>query len=147
MDRLSLIEKLSSYFQTHAERGHIDMAFLYGSWATGKQRNDSDVDMAVLFSDDAGSDDAVYRTLVDISTDLGGVFGRETNVIRLQWDFDKPMLYYNAAIHGVPLYVKDKGLYVGFVIEALSQMEDFCIFGINWQLAAARRNLKGVTNA
>ena len=147
MNKPNLIKKLVHYFEGNAEKLHIELAFLYGSWAVNRQRSDSDIDIAILFSDDVGSEDAVYQTIADISAELGSVFGREINIIRLQWDFDKPMLYYNATIHGLTLYGKNKNLCAAYMSEAISQMEDFCIFGITWQLTAARRNLKGVSNA
>lgn len=142
-----IIRCLKEYFEANAKDLRIDLAFLYGSWATGLPRKDSDVDIAVLFPDGAGSEDDRYRVMSDMSADLGVDLHREVNVIELRWDFDRPMLYYNAAVHGVALYMRSRELCDRFFREAVSQMEDFCIFGVAWQLAAARRNLKGVTHA
>ncbi|MFA4874770.1 MAG: nucleotidyltransferase domain-containing protein [bacterium] len=145
--REGLIQKFAHYFEDNAENLHVELAFLYGSWAAGRQHENSDIDLAVLFAADAGSDDDKYRAISEISEDLGADLHKEVNVVELRWEFDKPMLYYNAAIHGVVLYMKDRRLLDFFLKEAVFQMEDFCIFGIHWQLFAARRNLKGVTHA
>lgn len=147
MNKSILVKKLADFFLAIAERRHIDLAFLYGSWAAGKQCKGSDIDIAILFSDGARSEYDMYQAMVDISEELSDVLGSEINIIRLRQDFDKPMLYYNAVVHGVPLYIKGRRFYFRFLREAVSQMEDFCIFGITWQLMAARRNLKGITNA
>ncbi|MBZ0159727.1 MAG: hypothetical protein K8G79_06295 [bacterium] len=55
------------------------------------------------------------------------------------------MLYYNAIASGVPLFFRDFSRYVDLKNEAVYQMEDFNIFGRDWQLAVARRNLETLT--
>lgn len=45
-----VILKLEDYFKQKASGYHIEMVFLYGSWARGYPRHDSDIDLAVLFS-------------------------------------------------------------------------------------------------
>lgn len=140
----AVIGSLKKYFEANASELRVDLAFLYGSWAAGLERKDSDVDIAVLFAEDAGSEGDRYGAISEMSADLGADLRREVNVIELRRDFDKPMLYYNAVVHGVALHVKSRELHDSFFREAVAQMEDFCIFGVAWQLAAARRNLKGV---
>jgi len=44
------ILKLKDYFKQKASGYRIEMAFLYGSWHRGYPRNDSDLDLALLFS-------------------------------------------------------------------------------------------------
>jgi len=147
MNRTTLVEHLVRYFTKHARELPIELAFLYGSWAAERQRADSDVDVAVLFRDDAGSEEEKYAVLTDVGSELAVSLQKEVSVLELKWAFDKPMLYYNAVVQGVPLWVKEQRLSDRFRHEAIEQMEDFCIFGIGWQLAAARCNLKGVTHA
>jgi len=147
MNKSNLIKILARYFRNNALKEHVELAFLYGSWAAGRQHKGSDVDIAVLFSENAGSEHDIYQSIIDISAELNDIIDEEINIIQLKRDFDKPMLYYNAAVHGVPVYFKDEKLYRNYLLEAVSQMEDFCIFGIHWQLVAARHNLKGVINA
>jgi hypothetical protein len=57
------------------------------------------------------------------------------------------MLYYNAIVLGAPVFLKNFDRYVRLKNEALYQMEDFGIFGINWQFMVAAKNLGGLKNA
>ena len=45
-----LVHKLKEFFGQKASQYEIDLAFLYGSWARGYPRSDSDVDLALIFS-------------------------------------------------------------------------------------------------
>ena len=74
----------------------------------------------------------------------GKILKKEANIIEIRKDFDKPKLYYNAIIHGIPVYIKDFDYYVRLKNEAIFQMEDFSIFGIHWQYEVAKRNLEGL---
>jgi hypothetical protein len=69
------------------------------------------------------------------------------NVIPIFSDFRKPMLYYNAIVRGIPVFIKDYSRYVQWVNEALHQMEDFGIFGRQWQIALTRNNLEEIRHA
>jgi len=83
----------------------VQNAFLYGSWAGGLRRQDSDIDVAILFQDKP-SDDELFDRLVSISLSLSEDIGLDVNVIPLFTDFRKPLLYYNAIVLGLPLYIK-----------------------------------------
>jgi predicted nucleotidyltransferase len=123
------------------------MAFLYGSWAKGIPRPDSDIDLAVFFSPEPSTDDESYERLTDISLFLSTELKKEVNIIQIHEDFRKPMLYYNAIVLGSPVFIKNFNRYVRLKNEALYQMEDFSIFGINWQFMAAAKNLEALKNA
>jgi len=47
--REKIIETLKRFFREEAENYGLEMAFLYGSWARGFPREDSDIDIALLF--------------------------------------------------------------------------------------------------
>ena len=96
-----MIPKLAHFFQNEAERFGVRAAFLYGSFARGFPRHDSDLDVAIVFDDDC-DEDIIYRRLVDISLLLSERSGRDVNVITIYWDFRKPLLYYNAIVLGIP---------------------------------------------
>lgn len=128
------------FFRTEGERYRVEAAVLYGSRARGFPRLDSDVDIAVVFTDEA-DDDMIYRRIMDISLALSERTRRDVNVIPIFRDFRKPMLYYNALIQGVPLYLSDRGSFAKLRFEAIAQMEDFSLFGLRWQAVLARRNL------
>ena len=66
-NREEILKSLRNYFDRDANLYKLDMVFLYGSWAKGFPRNDSDVDIAVVFSDEPSSDDESFRKITNIS--------------------------------------------------------------------------------
>ena len=140
----SLVSALKKFFKQEAKRVGLEAAFLFGSRAYGVARKDSDVDVAVLFTNmERLSDDEVFQRLTALTLKLTKTLDKETNVIPIYPDFRKPMLYYNAIVIGVPLFVKRPRYYTWLRLEAIRQMEDFHIFGIGWQIQAAKTNLYG----
>jgi predicted nucleotidyltransferase len=145
--REEIIKQLKFFFENNADHYRLEMVFLYGSWAKGIPRPDSDIDLAVLFSPEPSTDDESYERLTDISLFLSTELKKEVNIIQIHEDFRKPMLYYNAIVLGSPVFIKNFNRYVRLKNEALYQMEDFSIFGINWQFMAAAKNLEALKNA
>jgi predicted nucleotidyltransferase len=145
--REEIIKQLKFFFENNADHYRLEMVFLYGSWAKGIPRPDSDIDLAVLFSPEPSTDDESYERLTDISLFLSTELKKEVNIIQIHEDFRKPMLYYNAIVLGSPIFIKNFNRYVRLKNEALYHMEDFSIFGINWQFMAAAKNLEALKNA
>ena len=138
-----LLNKLKLFFDQRATEYGVDLVFLYGSWARGYPRPDSDIDLSVTFSRPL-PEDQMFEIINKLSLVLTGELGREVNIISIFPDFRKPMLYYNAIVLGKLLYARSTDKYAQFMVEAINQMEDFSIFGTNWQLEAAARNLEEV---
>lgn len=134
-------DTLSHFFQDNAERFGVSAAFLFGSFARGFPRRDSDLDIAIVFEEDS-DDDSIYRRILDISFDLSEKCRREVNIIPIYKDFRKPILYYNAIIFGIPVFVRNTDYLTFLKLEALFQMEDFSIFGLEWQLNLVKNNLE-----
>ena len=145
--REEIIKQLKFFFENNADRHRLEMVFLYGSLAKGIPQPDSDIDLAVLFSPESSTDDESYERLTDISLFLSTELKKEVNIIQIHEDFRKPMLYYNAIVLGSPVFIKNIDRCVRLKNEALYQMEDFSIFGINWQFMAAAKNLEALKNA
>jgi len=145
--REEIIKRLRNYFDRNAGRYKLEMVFLYGSWAKGFPRYDSDVDIAVIFSDEPSSDDESFSKITDISMSLSEELGREVNVIQVYKDFRKPMLYYNAIIFGLPVYIQEQDKYIRIKNDALYHMEDYSIFGMDWQYEVATKNLEAIRHA
>ena len=139
-----IVNCLKSFFNKKAQRYGLEMAFLYGSWARGFPKENSDVDIAIVFTKENGSDDELFRYLNDMSLSLSKELGREVNSIAIQSNFNKPMLYYNAVVLGIPVFIKDSDKYLRLRNEAVFQMEDFNLFGIDWQVRITRKNLEGL---
>lgn len=141
MDIEELTLSLKTYFQYKADTYNIDMAFLYGSWASGIPKMESDVDIAVLFAEEMNEEE-VFEIITTISLELTDVLKQETNVLFIDPDLSRPMIYYNAIIHGIPVYIRDFTKFVDIKLRAIHQMEDFSIFGTKWQSEIVRKRLE-----
>ncbi|HEC66531.1 MAG TPA: nucleotidyltransferase domain-containing protein [bacterium] len=144
--RKEIIDYLEDYFKKNAGRYKIEIAFLYGSWAGGFPRLDSDIDIAIVFSKDLSEDD-IFEYMTNVSLLLSGKFRLEVNIIPIYSDFREPMLYYNAIVLGITVFFRDFSEYVNLKQEAIFQMEDFSIFGRDWQINVARNNLEVLKRA
>jgi predicted nucleotidyltransferase len=137
-----IVNCLKNFFNKKAQQYGLEMVFLYGSWARGFPKEESDVDIAIVFANENGTDDELFCYLNDISLSVSKELGREVNSIAIQSDFNKPMLYYNAIVLGIPVFIKDGDNYIRLRNEAVFQMEDFNLFGIDWQVRITRKNLE-----
>lgn len=146
LKRENVIGICKRFFKRKSSLYSLEIVFLYGSWCGGYPRQDSDIDIAVLFAEECG-EDVIFRYITDMSVLLSGYTALEVNIIHLRWDFDKPMLYYNAIVLGEPLFIKDYNKYITLKNEAIYQMEDFSLFGIGWQMEVVRTNLKAIRYA
>lgn len=143
--REEIIELLSGYFEQKARLYGIDLAFLYGSWAHGQPRSDSDVDVAVMFQREL-SDDEAFDVTTEMSVDLTMLSKLETNVLYIDRELSKPMLHYNAIVQGVPVYMSSFTRYADVRNYAMFQMEDFSIFGLKWQQEVVEKQLKRLSD-
>ncbi len=133
---------LKKFFQKEHTKFKIKIAFLYGSWSGGYPRSDSDLDLAVLFSGEIDDQEEIFDLIENLSYQLQEHLVKEVNILSISMDFPHPMLYYNVIVQGIPVWVKDKNILVKLKLEAISQMEDFQLFGTGWQLEIARKNFK-----
>jgi len=145
MNNLPITGILALYFQKNASRFALEQVFLYGSRSQGLSRPDSDLDIAVVFSAEI-EENVAFAKITEMSLELNHVVGLEVNVLQLTRDFRHPMLYYNAIVHGIPLFIVNQTEHIDLKLEALREMEDFSLFGIGWQLTAARKNLEAITH-
>ncbi len=140
-DKENLILILKAFFKEKTSDYNVEMAFLYGSWATGYPGEESDVDLAILLPE-LLSDDEIFNIITDISYHLSLKKNIAVNILPIYRDFRKPMLYYNAIVLGIPIYIKAFNEYITLKNQAIFQMEDFSIFGIKWQIELTRKNLE-----
>ncbi|MEK6599740.1 MAG: nucleotidyltransferase domain-containing protein [Deltaproteobacteria bacterium] len=146
MNREEAISTLKAYFQDKADAYDIDAAFLYGSWACGYPKIESDVDVAVLFNHEM-SEEKIFSSMNTISLELTDILKREVNVLYIDKDLSRPMLHYNAIVKGMPVFMRDFTRYVDLRLKAISQMEDFNVFGTKWQSDVVRKRLEGLDRA
>jgi len=145
-EREKVIRDLEVFFEENMERFSVEIAWLYGSWAKGFPRDDSDVDLALFFCEEMARPEESLERSTAISVVLERILKREVNIIEIKESFEKPMLYYNAIVHGIPVYIRRFQSYLCLRNQALFQMEDFRIFGIGWQYEVAKRNLEALRN-
>ena len=111
---------LVKYFNEKAQSCHVDMAFLFGSYARGKPKNKSDIDIAVVLR--VLGREKISELTSKIAVDISQLTKKEVDVIPIYRDFRKPMLYYNAIVLGRKLFVKDRAEFWQLYREALYHM-------------------------
>lgn len=142
----TIITRLSDFFAGNAGQYSMEMASLYGSYARGYPKEESDVDLGVLFFEEISEAAQIHYLITDISYRLTHILKKEVNIVVIDRDFSHPMLYYNIIILGLPLYIEDWDKYLTLKLEAIHQMEDFQLFGIPWQRQITRNLLTEVSN-
>jgi len=147
MDKEEIIRHLKNFFLENANRFGIGLAFFYGSWVKGFPREDSDIDIAIVFSMETPSVDEFFRRITEISLLLSRKLNLEVNIIQIYEDFRKPMLYYNAIVQSIPVYIRNHEKYIRLRNEAIYHMEDFSILGLRWQHEVALKNLEDLEHA
>lgn len=146
LSREQIIPVLKDYFKSHADPCDIDMAFLYGSWACGYPKAESDVDIAVLFMHEI-SEEGTFNTINKLTLELSDLLKKEVNTLYIDIELSRPMLHYNAIIQGIPVFIRDFSRYVDIRLKAIAQMEDFGIFGIKWQSQVVKKRLEDLSHA
>lgn len=141
-----LVSFLKNYFEEKEDTYGIEMAFLFGSWAGGRPHKDSDIDVAVTFTNELEDNDAFER-ISDISLELTGLLKHTTDVIYIDHDLTKPVLYYNAIVCGELVFTRDFTRYVNLRLRAIHQMEDFQLFGRGWQKEIVRKRMEALLHA
>lgn len=146
MDKEKIIVILKSYFQDKAGFYNIEMAFLYGSWASGYPKKESDIDIAVMFSCEMGKE-KMFDIINSMSLELSNILKKDISIIHIDRELSKPMLHYNAIVHGEPVFVRDFTRYVDVRLKAIFQMEDFSIFGLKWQDEIVKKRMEMISHA
>lgn len=146
MRKEEILTTLKDYFLLKADTYGIETALLYGSWAGGYPRDESDIDVAVLFSLDMDEDEE-FALINDISLELTDILKLDVSVLHIDRELSKPMLFYNAVVHGIPVYIRDFTRYVDMRLDAIARMEDFSIFGTAWQSKIVKKRLEALEHA
>ena len=119
-----MVDILKEYFE---KRDDILMAFLFGSHAREMAHRESDVDIAIYLRPEGNSleceeFDAKYDAEDKIWLDIERLLMRNVDLIVLNrarsW-------IANSAIHGRPIIIKDRGLYLDFMLRVTSEAEDY----------------------
>ncbi len=127
------MNKLAKHLQQHfTDDPNVELAFLFGSSATGKATKDSDIDVAVYLKD-RKKETASWRGVQQIVQ-------REVDFILLN---DAPAtLASNIFKTGIPLTIKNKKLYLRLFLNKSLEAEDFEEFALSyWKILKRSRSL------
>ena len=145
LNRDKILKLLQNYFE---KREDIIMAFLFGSWASSKVCRESDVDIAVYFRPKTNrleweDFDARYENEGIIWRDVEKILGKEVDLLVLNRAASSIA---DSAISAVPIVIKDRGLYLDFMIRVTSEAIDFREFVEEyWRLKEEMRLYAGKT--
>ncbi len=130
MEKNKKVALLKDFFDS---REGISLAFLFGSSASGRTRNDSDVDIAVYFSKGYTNED-----IEALWNELELLLKSEVDLLLL--NKDNPTLVWEA-LRGVPLLIRDQSFYLEYMLQVSREAEDLQDFVID--LYRRRQALRG----
>ena len=143
LNKDKIVELLKPYFE---KRDDIVMAFLFGSWARGVHCEESDIDIAIYFKPKSShleweDFDAKYEDEGVIWLDLEKMLKKEVELLILNRAASSIA---DSAISGVPIIIKDRGLYLDFMLRVTSEAIDFREFVKDyWTLKEDMRGYAG----
>lgn len=118
LERSKIIESLKEYFENSA---NVLMAFLFGSLAKNMQCSESDVDIAVYLKDE-GKWEKVWNDVEDI-------LNKDIDLVIL--NNARATIAWSAIKRGIPLSIKDRKLFIEFMLEVSREAEDFIDFNLD----------------
>ncbi|MBI2100943.1 MAG: nucleotidyltransferase domain-containing protein [Candidatus Vogelbacteria bacterium] len=121
-----ILEKLKTYFEN---RDEVVMAFLFGSRAEGRARNDSDWDIGVYFRPKTKGELETkerYTGESEISGEVARLLGAETDVVVL--NRARPSLVFDVLNSGKILANKDETLYLELLSKTHYEAVDYWNF-------------------
>jgi uncharacterized protein YutE (UPF0331/DUF86 family)/predicted nucleotidyltransferase len=118
------IKMLKEYFEKNQD---ILMAFLFGSYATGNQISESDIDIAVYFTPTEKKieweEEKTYKNENIIWNDIEEIAGVKTDFIVL--NRAPSNLAFSIIQDGIPIIIKDPAYFLRFFLCISSAAEDF----------------------
>lgn len=115
---------IKGYFE---KRDDVIMAFMFGSYARAISHRESDVDIAIYLRPKSGyleweEFDIKYEAEDEIWLDIERLLRRNVDLIILN---RARSTIAQSAINGIPIIIKDRGLYLDFMLRVTSEAEDF----------------------
>jgi predicted nucleotidyltransferase len=114
---IDFFELLKIYFQSTET---VLFAFLFGSQASGKIYQESDVDVAVYLKEGYS-----LSTVKKIWTDIEAIVKKDIDLIILN---TAPPLIAHAALRGKPIVIKEQALFLNYLLQTSGEAEDFSLF-------------------
>ncbi len=119
-----IVQDLKGYF---TKRNEVLMAFLFGSGAKNFFHLESDIDIAVYFKPRYGyidfeNEKAKYPQEQEIWWDIEDLLKRETDLLILN---RAPARISDSVLRGIPIIIKNRKLYLDFMLRVTREAEDF----------------------
>lgn len=132
-----MTQKLKDYFE---KRDDIVMAFLFGSFASGRTMYDSDVDVAVYFKPKGREieweEERDWSEKDKIQEDIENIVRRDVDLLVL--NKARTMVAFDVLEKGIPIAIKDRALYWRFYLLVNSAAVDFADFVSDYQKIKTR---------
>lgn len=140
MDRDIIVPKLKTYFNQKPE---VSTVYLFGSVAKGKQRNNSDLDLAVFFT--PGMDPFTrFEAKLQLAIELEDLLGLKIDIVDLQ--VVEPFFCHQVMLEKVLVIDKDPQARVDFEVNARKQFFDMQRFYDLYHRQALKRLEEGPSN-
>jgi len=110
-----IILKLKTYFQ---EDPNVLFAFIFGSYVKGRDKRESDLDVAVFFNNPPEGLD-----LLGYINKLSDILEKDVHLIVL--NNASPMLRHQVVKYGIRLIKKDESLYTRFREKTMTDYEEY----------------------
>jgi uncharacterized protein len=128
-----------------ARRPELAAAYLFGSAARGRAREDSDLDVGLVLRERRASRQAFEVMAADLAVDISCATGVErVDIVDLA--AQGPIFALEALCHGVRLYEGDRNRRIDFESETMVRAHDFqptFDLATRGKIAALRRRLAG----
>lgn len=134
-----VISRLKDYFKRREE---VLMAFLFGSWSKEQKGLESDMDIAVYFKPRANilelqDTEAYYETETQLWREIEKIVETEVDLIVLN---RAPATVADSALRGIPLVIKNRNIYISFLLRVTSEAIDFREWvDMYWRLKEKRK--------
>lgn len=121
MDTTNRVADISTSYLKQKEE--VIMAFLFGSYASGRVCHESDVDIALYLERED------YNLEIDIQNALEKLLGKEVDLVILSRA--PATLSWQIIRRGIPLTIKDRGIYLDFLLDVSGEAQDFLDFNLD----------------
>lgn len=138
-EKEKIISKLRDYFET---KGEVSFAFFFGSWIKDQKGLESDIDIAVYFKPRSNilelqDTEAYYETETQLWREIEKIVETEVDLIVLN---RAPATVADSALRGIPLVIKNRNIYISFLLRVTSEAIDFREWvDMYWRLKEKRK--------
>jgi len=138
-EKEKIISKLRDYFKTKEE---VSFAFFFGSWIKDQKGLESDMDIAVYFKPRSNmlelqDTEAYYETENQLWREIEKIVKTEVDLIVLN---RAPATVADSALRGIPLVIKNRNIYINFLLRVTSEAIDFREWvDMYWRLKEKRK--------